>query len=370
MAQWSNNDDAGNSVNWGARFIFAGSGPANEAANNTALFKNTTPDAFKTGEVIGQFPITVTEMANNTTERKGVTHAGWALRHAGEGPLLSVSAANGSGFANGETVLVSNGTVNAVVTLTSNVTGNLALGTVTTPGQFVNTAVLAYTFQRQEHITKFVATAGKQVGTGNVNITGTATGYSNNDVLTVTNGQYGVINAVANVATNATGGTLTFTFSNTGLFPPATTNTQLAITIANNSGGASNGSGATFNSANLVAAVIIGYSNTDILLAGNGISNGTGNLTTNATGGTISNMNVITVGLFSNVATNNSVNVIVRAANGAVSNGFGAFFSANLGTSTGGTVDTPTLGGRAGRFSYETLVAMSSCGGSGTFVGN
>ncbi len=471
MSQWGNQDNASNSVNYGTKLLWTGSGVANIAGNNTSLYINTTPDAFVNGWVAGQWAVNPTELTAGGGESNSVTAAGWQLRTVGEGPILTLVAANGAAFANGETVVLSNGTVNAVVTLTTNATGNLVSGVLTSPGQFVNTSIIALNFQRQQHILTFTATAGliigtgnvgyaaaKTVGTGNVTYTGTATGYSNTDYIVVTNSAFGTVNAVANIATNATGGTLTFTFSNvgfftpaitntqvvitayaangaasngtgatftsanlitiastgvngysnndvltvsypafgvinaianvstntlggtltftfsnTGLFPPATPNTSLQITIANNSGGKSNGYGAFFTSANQVAATITGYNNTNILVASNGLYSavggnvanilygGVGNLTTNATGGTIINMNVISVGLFGNAAVNTSVNVIAYAANlTSISNGFGSFFSANLTTSTTGNIQNITLGGRAGRVQYECLVAMSS----------
>jgi hypothetical protein len=66
------------------------------------------------------------------------------------------------------------------------------------------------------------------------------TGYANGDVLTVANG---VVNATATVATNSTGGDLTFTFTNNG---SGFINTSaVAITVANSTAGATGGSGAT-----------------------------------------------------------------------------------------------------------------------------
>jgi hypothetical protein len=87
----------------------------------------------------------------------------------------------------------------------------------------------------------------RTAGTGGITqvaYTGTATGYSNTDVLTVSSPQAGG-NATFSVSTNATGGALSFAQINPGkgfFVVNATAN----VVIANSTGGASGGSGATF----------------------------------------------------------------------------------------------------------------------------
>jgi len=278
MAQWGASNTASNSVNYGARLVFAGAGKANIASNNTSLFINSTPDSFKTGVAVGQFPASQADMANTSGERKGLTHAGWNLRRAGEGPILSISAnaGSGSGFANNETVLISNGTVNATANLfTNSSTTNLVAGVIlTAPGQFVNSSVLVFTFQRQKHV-------------ANVTVSGATSGFTNTDTIRVSNG---IINATATVSTNTTGGI---------------TNTSFTIT---------------------------------------------------------------NVGLFANNAANAQAVVTALAANGSASAGTGATFSVNLTTSTGGSINASSavMGGRAGRYDYECIVAMAATGELGS----
>lgn len=83
MAQWGNTDDAANSVLWAASQVNL---PAN-SDNQTALFGNTTADAFVTGATIGQYGVDANEAtaarAEGTTDK--VAHAGWVLRTAGSG---------------------------------------------------------------------------------------------------------------------------------------------------------------------------------------------------------------------------------------------------------------------------------------------
>jgi hypothetical protein len=115
----------------------------------------------------------------------------------------------------------------------------------------------------------------------------------------------------------------------------------------------SNGSGITVTGGS-------GYHNTNYIVASNGTINATATFTTNSTGGFQNNtIQVTNVGLWANTKTNGHVNFTVYAANGAASNGSSASLAAVLSTSSDGSVDNITFGGRAGRVYSETLVAMS-----------
>jgi hypothetical protein len=202
------------------------------------VYGNTTPAAFVNGIAVGVFGVDHTE--TNVTSR-GYSQ-GWVKRTVGLGPVTAATGTGGLNIANGETVTLSNGSSTGLLTLTTNATGNIASVTITTGGLFdVNTNVVAG-FNRQKH----VANSGVAI-----NYTGTATGYSNTDVVTVSNG---IVNATANVTTNASGGSLTFAITNVGLFSNTAANNSVVIAIANSTGGASAGSGATFTTANLVAS--------------------------------------------------------------------------------------------------------------------
>ena len=82
MAQWGNTDDAANSVLWAADQlkITANTG------NQTALFGNTTADAFITGATVGQYGVDVNEaQAARAGANTKAAHAGWVLRTEGSG---------------------------------------------------------------------------------------------------------------------------------------------------------------------------------------------------------------------------------------------------------------------------------------------
>jgi len=84
-------------------------------------------------------------------------------------------------------------------------------------------------------------------GTGSITsitYTGTATSYDNTDVITVSSPVAGG-NATATISTNTSGGALVITITNTG-FGFSSVNATANVSIANSTGGASGGSGATF----------------------------------------------------------------------------------------------------------------------------
>jgi hypothetical protein len=272
MAQWGGTDTAANSVQWAAQWLSQGAGATAKAANNTALYNNVNAEAFVDVPspytvVVGQFMASANAMANTSGERSKLTSAGWQMRVAGEGPLLSVTASGGNTFANGETIAMGNGGAAGVLTITANATGNIGSVAVTSGGRFVNGSVITYTFQRQKHL--------------------------------------------------------------------------LSITVG---------------------VTPTGYNNTDVIVASNGIVNGAATILTNSTGGFVTaNLTLTNVGLWANNVANNTVVITALAANGAASNGTSATFTANLVTSAGGAVNTTSsvLGGRAGRVTYETLVAAA-----------
>lgn len=372
MTLWGKSDAASNSVKWAARSLHLGSGTAAQIANNTALYNNTTPGAFFSKMEVGQFAVTKAEIANGGGEAPKTHGPGWTLRRNGMGPLVSVVVAGGTGFGNGETVLLSGGTTNVVVTLTTNATGNLVSGSVATGGGlFQNTSSLTKSYLRERHLVSNSTIHGTTVLPGvivaNVTVSGAIGGYSNTDTFRCSNG---AVNAVGTVATIANGGldNTSFTFTNRGGFPIGTTNSQVVVAILAANGAVSNGIavGGTFTT-KAVTGVVGGYSNTDTALFSNGTVNATGTIVTGANGIlTNTSITLDNRGLWGNTAANATVVVSILAANGAASNGSlpsvsnGAYsvFGAQLETSTANGTMTFTLGGRAGRVTYETLAVV------------
>jgi len=260
-----------------------------------------------------------------------------------------------TGYNNTDYAVVSNSAnyVNALFTLATNSTGGTVVFTPSRYGTFAGA-----TTNTQTVVTVYAANGAATNGTGLTlqgNLTSAIIGYANTDYVLISNG---TVNATANIATNSTGGTLTFTVNAVGVFAYNQTNTALVVVAYAANGTLSNGGGAILT-ANLVNAVPINFNNTDFVVVSNGTVNGYANISTNATGGTIVvTVNATTLGVFSNALTNAQAVVTVFAANGAISNGSNVSYMANLATSSGGYVGVATVGGRANRVTYEPLVTL------------
>jgi hypothetical protein len=232
----------------GANAHFGNTSAGSRAATDVDMFGNVTSGAFISGQAVGVFGVDATEAAVGNAA--GLAHAGWVVRRAGTGPVTSLTVAGGSGFTNGETITVGNGSVDATLTISTNTSGGIASIAVTNPGAgFVNTASVTKTFNRQKRLST-------------ITVSGTPTGYDNTDVIVVSNA---TTNATATVSTNSTGGFVSanVTITNVGLFPQARTNGGLVFTALAANGAASNGSGATFagtlaNSTGGTATVVLG----------------------------------------------------------------------------------------------------------------
>jgi hypothetical protein len=152
MPLWANTDAAAASVKYGSELTRAGvsgqhgSGNAAKAANTTALYGNTTVAAVAPARVVGQFAVTIKEMANTSAsgERNAISHSGWNMRYAGTGPVTAIvvpGAGTGTGYSNLDLIKISGGTTNATGTLVTNSTGGIISANLTLGGAgFVNTS--------------------------------------------------------------------------------------------------------------------------------------------------------------------------------------------------------------------------------------
>lgn len=156
-----------------------------------------------------------------------------AISNSTSGATLAVSAA-GAGYVTGDIATFSNGSANALGTVTANATGNITSIAITRAGRgFSNTLNTVVSFKN--------ANGGS---TGNAIVSAAAspggTGYNNTDVITFSNG---VTNATATPTTNSTGGITSIAITAVGRgFINAT---AIAVGVTNATGGATGGSGAT-----------------------------------------------------------------------------------------------------------------------------
>lgn len=154
-------------------------GGANSAFANTtgsraqvdiAMFSNTTPGAFLPGTAVGVFGVSATEQANNRVNagERGA-HAGWNLRRAGTGPIVSIVANTTLvGYVNTDLITVTSpavGGTNATITFTTNSTGGSLSFTITNPGSGFNLVTIP-----TSNIAITNATGG--TATGNTTTTG------------------------------------------------------------------------------------------------------------------------------------------------------------------------------------------------------
>lgn len=155
MANWGNTDDAANSVLWATTQAKL----TPNTVNQTALYGNTTADAFITGETLGQFGVSGGEaQALRAGANTKVAHAGWVLRSVGSG--------NRAGRVQNETLvamktITGDGSDDAVmpdfslriatqpsnVTINSSSTSNVATFTVVA-GNIPSGATLTYKWQK------------------------------------------------------------------------------------------------------------------------------------------------------------------------------------------------------------------------------
>lgn len=123
MPLWGAADQANNAPKF---VVDAASG-----ADGNAVFGNTTVDAFVVGQVVGLYGVDTTEamVAGN-----GVS-SGWNLVRRGTGFVSSLTIDDpGTGYTNGDLVVVEGGTVNAVATVATNGNGEITSVAITTPG--------------------------------------------------------------------------------------------------------------------------------------------------------------------------------------------------------------------------------------------
>jgi len=119
MGQWGNTDVAGNSVLWGV----TGYNGAPNTTNRTAFYGNVTPDAFTTGETIGQFGVNTTEMA------------------VGSGNVAQIIVTNaGTGYVSNSTITFSGGGgTSAAATGTANGFGKISGSAISNAGSAYGT---------------------------------------------------------------------------------------------------------------------------------------------------------------------------------------------------------------------------------------
>lgn len=234
MALWGNTDVSTDAPIY--KGVIAHPKAFGSAVRGNTAFNNTTVSAFQAQTTFGVFGVDANEVAYGATNGSRGYHSGWVAVKYGTGPVTSFTVTGGgSGFANGETVKVTQtGATLAVGTITSNSTGGADSIAVTSGGAgFTNVASASLSFNREKHVTAVTKDS-------------TGLGFNNADILTVSNS---TVNAVATFTTNATGGFTggSVTITNVGLFANTKLAGDVVLAITNTSGGTATGNSTTTN---------------------------------------------------------------------------------------------------------------------------
>jgi hypothetical protein len=358
MAQWSNDDSAGNSVTWAAAYVNL---PAN-TGNQTDLFGNTTVGAFShdgvaSNKAVGQFGLDTTEM------------------QVANGSVASFVVVNpGSGYFANATVTVGNSAgTNATANATANSTGRISAVNVVlagdgyTVGPSVTVAApTAQTFNSNTSL--FVSSTFN----ANADVTNAA------DTIAISSNPFSVNDAI--VYTVSAGNTAVSGLTNAETYYVSFSNSTV-IAVANTQGGANLNitKGITETGHTLTKKdgfIEIGsnvYQNDDAVTytvaAGNTAisplvnattyyvvsSNSTGIKLATQPGGTFI---TLVPGVSETGHTLKGETATATPVMTGIQNTFGCH--------AGWVLRTVGTGGRAGRVTYETLVAMRSMTGDGS----
>jgi hypothetical protein len=310
------------------------------SVNATAIVLSS--NAYATGSATGN-TVTFSSLEKTTFGRS--VSAGWDLIKWGTGPVtsFSVNTTSTSGYSNGETVIVSGGSANALGVITTNtgsgqVGANISSVAVAYPGSgFTNTSVLSYTYQHQLHL-------------ANVTMTGTATGsFANGDTITVgcTYALASFTGVIASGILTASSVTGTISVGNLITGTGVTTGTQILAQLSGTAGGA----GTYAVSKSVTVASTSMTSTGQIVAAVATVVNSAAVIANNQ-------VNVSSVGLFTaGLTAANLVFTYSNAGGGTYTSGL--TFAGSFATSSSGASVNAALGGRSGRIMTETIVALT-----------
>ena len=156
MSLWTNTDASNGAPK------FAGTGGLGLSANTQGtLYANTKASFHVPGAAVGVFGVDPTEDGILGSEGRSTTHAGWVLRKAGMGPIVSITANTGAVGANGTIIFTggnkglsniaarqTGGVTNPLVEARANVVVNTAQHSISiaidNPGFYANTPGIAY----------------------------------------------------------------------------------------------------------------------------------------------------------------------------------------------------------------------------------
>jgi hypothetical protein len=140
MSLWGSLDAANNAPKHGDTAGYGGNTPQ-VTGNTQVYYANTTSSAFISSAAIGVFGVDVAEQANTTSATGKPQHAGWNIRKAGMGPILTITANTGAVGSNSTITFTGGGTPNtpASALVSVNTAGYITSVSVVNRGQYLST---------------------------------------------------------------------------------------------------------------------------------------------------------------------------------------------------------------------------------------
>ena len=197
-------------ISMDANAHFGNTSPGSRASVDVNMFNNTTPGAFITNMAVGIFGVSATEEANNVLNNSTEmpAHAGWNVRRAGTGPIISFTSNNTlTGYNNTDVITVKSyqaggnavfGNVSATnytgtnVSVTGAVTGASTVGGVITGTSVSVTGTVTA-----------ASTVGGVITGSSVSVTGTITGTAHNGTSVSVSGAVTAASTVGGVITGS-----------------------------------------------------------------------------------------------------------------------------------------------------------------------
>ena len=135
MGSWSNTDAAASAPK---NAVASGLGVS---ANGSTLFGNNQIDAVLTDAALGVFGVDSTEQGVTANKAQVGAHAGWILRKAGTGPVVTITANTGAVGANSFIIFSGGGTGNTAANarVSVNAAGFIIGVTVNSGGEYLTT---------------------------------------------------------------------------------------------------------------------------------------------------------------------------------------------------------------------------------------
>ena len=384
MSSWGNNDNAANAPYWAVNSTIAPDNPNRArptAANVAILYGNTRPDVYTTGKTIGLFLVDSAEIHAGSDNITGVSLIQGGTQYM-ETPSVSFSGGGGSSAA--ATATIAGGVVTKIL-VTNTGSSYETVPSVAVQGPFI-TMNLASSAAVSISTNKFTY-ANHRWNTGDeLFYTDNASGRVRGDVVTVNGSSAAVVNTTTNIITATghpflTGDEVLYQKSGSNPIGGLTTATTYGVHKINDNSFAlydTQAHAITHDGTGLKDLTTVGNGTTDLFTyIFNGqqyyyvIKTGTNDFqlartAALATAATPIDISAIFMPNNGSNFTLTSGNATAVATKGLGEDGDSSTDGGTRAVHTGWNIKTTGSGGRAGRVTMETLVALATVVGDGS----